>query len=398
MTSGLLVSAANSKPADAPPAASGEQAVTVYYERMPNGTIRLVSKVVNPPASDAKSPNAAQDSSAPAPTKKEVIAASTPPAAPAGGTVSYHRIESGVIMPAAAVKPTEPTFTPTANASPIPTTATGGIWQAKATATAPADTTSAVKPPTAKVQPTQRTPAIQPVAMQQPAVLPGLPPVAEPIPTPRSTTAAISAPAPSEATTLPNAPETLQAPAPAEQLPATEPEKVETLKDYNIETRPPSLERLFRLDSEAALKMRIATEVKARPVRVDGSKEKEVFFPIYRPLSDEKYEPRQLTGLIKQIEPQYVVHGRLYCEELNAERYGWDLGVMSPMVSSLYAIKDFALLPYHYATRPHQRFEASSGKCFPGDPVPYLLYPPELSITGAAWETGIILAGFALIP
>jgi len=26
------------------------------------------------------------------------------------------------------------------------------------------------------------------------------------------------------------------------------------------------------------------------------------------------------------------------------------------------------------------------------------LYPPEVSLTGAAWETGLIFAAFALVP
>jgi hypothetical protein len=57
-----------------------------------------------------------------------------------------------------------------------------------------------------------------------------------------------------------------------------------------------------------------------------------------------------------------------------------------------------ALIPYNFAARPHQCYETSAGKCYPGDPVPYMIYPLELSVTGAAWETIVITAAFAMIP
>ena len=47
---------------------------------------------------------------------------------------------------------------------------------------------------------------------------------------------------------------------------------------------------------------------------------------------------------------------------------------------------------------PCQRFECSAGYCLPGDPVPYLLYPLPLSITGTAAETGIVLGLAFAIP
>src|SRR5262249_17332102 len=138
-------------------------------------------------------------------------------------------------------------------------------------------------------------------------------------------------------------------------------------------------------------------EIRRRPLK-PGEREQKVEFPTYRPLSEEPFQPRQFGGLVKQIEPNYLIHGRLYCEDLNTERYGWDFGLMQPIYSSACAAKDFIMLPYNFATRPCQRFESSAGKCYPGDPVPYLLYPPELSATGAAWEAGIFLAAFALVP
>jgi hypothetical protein len=34
----------------------------------------------------------------------------------------------------------------------------------------------------------------------------------------------------------------------------------------------------------------------------------------------------------------------------------------------------------------------------PGDPVPLLIYPPELSLTGTVMEAGTIVALFAIFP
>jgi hypothetical protein len=170
-----------------------------------------------------------------------------------------------------------------------------------------------------------------------------------------------------------------------------------TLSDYGIEITPPTQQRLFRIESEAQLKQRIKAETLQRPRRPDESPEVAVF-PTYKPLTDDPFEPRQFGGLVKQIEPHYVNFWRLYAQQVNFERYGWSLGPVTPFVSASLAFKDFALLPYNFATRPCQRVETSAGYCYPGDPVPFLIYPPELSASGAGWEAVIIAAGFALIP
>jgi len=147
------------------------------------------------------------------------------------------------------------------------------------------------------------------------------------------------------------------------------------------------------LESEKALDRRITDERLKRPRRPEQTQ-----FPLYLPVSDEAYQPRQFGGLIKQIEPNFVLYGRLYGEELNAERYGWSLGPIQPIYSAAYAFKDMALVPYNFAKRPCQQFETSAGRCYPGDPVPFLLYPFEWSATGAGWEAAVIIAAYALIP
>ncbi len=309
------------------------------------------------------------------PVQKETVSTPAAPLTAPPVVTTFQRIEGGVrpatapaeSVPVMAVPP--PMVVPsTMPAAPIPTMATS------------------------------TTPELRPVVMQQPAaVLPGLPPVSD-----TSISSKLQSPAtlpglPSEAPAVPKVFQPTPTPMASEQPPANDDTKSETLADYNIEVKPPTLDRLYRIDSEANLKRRLAEEIAKRPSK-DTTKEKAVIFPEYKPLTDEQYQQRQMGGLIKQIEPQYLVHGRLYCEELNAERYGWDLGVIHPFVSGAVALKDFALFPYNFATRPYQRFEASSGKCFPGDPVPFLLYPPEISIPGSALEAGVFLAAFAIVP
>ena len=121
-------------------------------------------------------------------------------------------------------------------------------------------------------------------------------------------------------------------------------------------------------------------------------------FPDYPPVTPDKYYGRKWPQFSEVVEPNYVHYDRLYFEQKNTDRYGWDLGIVSPLVESLAFGKDVALLPYHMATDPFRRYESSAGYCLPGDPVPLLLYPPELSATGATAEVATIFALIAMFP
>ncbi len=102
------------------------------------------------------------------------------------------------------------------------------------------------------------------------------------------------------------------------------------------------------------------------------------------------YPPRRV-----EFDANYVVHRRLYFEEINAERYGWDFGIVQPFLSAAAFYKDVFLFPAHYASHPSERYETSAGKCRPGDPTPYYLYPPEIDLWGYAAQTSAIVgAGF----
>jgi hypothetical protein len=158
---------------------------------------------------------------------------------------------------------------------------------------------------------------------------------------------------------------------------------------------PPSRERLFQLDTEQQLYERIRQEARR-------TEAKTVTFPEEPILSREKPQvgemPRNFPRTSEVVEPYYLCYQRLLFEDKNSERYGWDLGIIQPFVSSGYYFYDLAMLPYHHFTRPCERYECSAGYCLPGDPVPYLIYPEECSWTGALAEVGTVVALFAIFP
>ena len=111
--------------------------------------------------------------------------------------------------------------------------------------------------------------------------------------------------------------------------------------------------------------------------------------------------PRSVTGTAPSplfLEPSYVVHRRLMFEEKNAERYGWNLGIIQPAVSAAYFYKDLLIYPMKLASNLGERYDASAGKAMPGSPVPYLFYPPELTFGGVVLGSTAILGTVFLLP
>jgi hypothetical protein len=171
-----------------------------------------------------------------------------------------------------------------------------------------------------------------------------------------------------------------------------EPKKAREYKDEGINIELPGPDRLFERYSEQQLFDRLRGEAKRKP----GTPK--VFFPDEVPVSTETYTGRKWTRSVALVEPGYVCHGRLLFEQPNLERYGWDLGVLTPFASVGVYWYDLALLPYHSWTDPLERWDCSSGKCLPGDRVALLLYPEKFSLTGLAAQAGVIAGGFWLIP
>ena len=167
---------------------------------------------------------------------------------------------------------------------------------------------------------------------------------------------------------------------------------LEDVSEYQIQLEPPGIERVTRRESERNLQERMKQEARQRP------NVERIEFPPEPPLSTETYKGREFPPLTEVVEPHYVCYERLFFEDKNSERYGWDLGFVQPVLSAGIFFWDVAWLPYKLGVDPGRKFECSAGYCLPGDPVPYLVYPPRLSLTGTIFEAGTIVAGFGIFP
>lgn len=168
----------------------------------------------------------------------------------------------------------------------------------------------------------------------------------------------------------------------------------------------PSRQAIFTIPDDAALRQLIINEV-ARTLRKKPTDSSMIAFPDYD--RTDPVVPPGTTYVAKTAgyppatayaEPGFVVHRRLHFEEKNSERYGWDLGIFQPFVSTAAFYKDVLLWPNSLASGFEVGFwDTSAGKCLPGTPVPYYLYPPGLTVTGMAAEIGVFTGGaFILNP
>ncbi len=162
--------------------------------------------------------------------------------------------------------------------------------------------------------------------------------------------------------------------------------------DYLVQLLPPSFERLIRIQSEASLDEQIRQEAREKipPERA--------IFPEEKPVTGTRFAEHVFVPQVALAEPYYVNYKRLYFQDLNSERYGWELGFAQVFLSPALFFADLALVPYRFASRPFDCVESSAGYCLPGDPVPYLIYPPHLSVTGALGEAAAVLAVIAIFP
>jgi hypothetical protein len=168
-----------------------------------------------------------------------------------------------------------------------------------------------------------------------------------------------------------------------------EPENAE----YQIQLEPPGPQRLFRLESEAALHERMRQEARERPAP------ERIEFPVEPTLGAPVTSlARSWPATYELAEPNYLCYRRLLFEDLNAERYGWDLGFIQPFLSATLFYWDFVMLPYNTFKEPCRCFECNAGYCLPGDPVPYMLYPPGFSISGLLAEAGAVVGLNFMFP
>ena len=153
----------------------------------------------------------------------------------------------------------------------------------------------------------------------------------------------------------------------------------------------PNRDDVFRLISDKELDARILKELNKPDEK----------FPPQAPLKsgNETYVSRVNAYAPIQVllEPNYVVHRRLYFEEVNSERSGWDAGPVQSVISASYFYKDVLFLPHNLASGFWKnRYDVSSGKCMPGSPTPYYLYPPGFT-AGGTFTEAVVLTGTAFI-
>ncbi len=167
-------------------------------------------------------------------------------------------------------------------------------------------------------------------------------------------------------------------------------------QEYQVQLEPPGPLRLFRLESEKALQERMRQEVRERTP--PGAAPERIAFPEEPVITRRPYAGRSFAPGTLMVEPIYLCYDRLYFEQKNSERYGWDFGPIHPLISAAGFYWDVVTLPYHMGTDPCRRYECSAGYCLPGSPMPLLLYPPEISLTGLVLEAGTLTALFAIFP
>ncbi len=162
-----------------------------------------------------------------------------------------------------------------------------------------------------------------------------------------------------------------------------------------VELVPPGIERIAQsVQSDESLFERIRQENRER------SPMERVVFPPDPVLTRDTYHGRgNLWPPMKlEVAPYYVCHGRIPFQQINFERYGWSFGVLQPLISGGIFLWDFVTWPYQMAMEPCRCYEYNTGWCLPGDPVPLLLYPIELSATGFVAEVGTIVGLVAILP
>lgn len=171
--------------------------------------------------------------------------------------------------------------------------------------------------------------------------------------------------------------------------------------------------RVFRLDSDRTMRKRITMELieESRRVKTKDPIDPKVMatnyanYPTVAPIAPEGavYQPKMITQnyppMQAFVEPSYVVYRRLYFEDKNSERYGWEVGLMQPALSALIFYKDLLLYPARFGSNLFERYDTSAGQCLPGSPVPYFLYPPEIDLFGGTLGAATIVgAAFSVFP
>jgi hypothetical protein len=161
--------------------------------------------------------------------------------------------------------------------------------------------------------------------------------------------------------------------------------------EFSVYTDLPGQDRLFRRESENQVFERIRQE----GTRPGGPR---VIFPERVFVSREPYQPRQFPEIVSEVEHGEVAHRRLFFEQKNFDRYLWEVGYLQPAISGSRFLYDIIVMPYHCGTEPLRRWDASAGKCLPGDPTPLLCYGERFSVTGLTFQAAAVAGGILIFP
>jgi hypothetical protein len=149
------------------------------------------------------------------------------------------------------------------------------------------------------------------------------------------------------------------------------------------ESYQPTKEQFFQLDSEACFTQR-ENQIRVREDAQlpQGQQRPVVIFPPHEGVVNEPFPGRYFQPAVEEIEPNYLVYGRLFFEDKNTERYGWSMGPLQPFMTAWKFVGDASNWPYKLFSFPRLNYDSNAGLCLPGDPVPMLMYPPAISFSG----------------
>jgi len=311
--------------------------------------------------------------------------AATPPPLPSasGGKVMYFQKPADALVPISGSGGGEPAAQatiPVPTGNPAPPAESAPDWSA---------------PPVLPVFPAPAAPKTVPTIPER-----SVTEMRPPVPAPAAPTSVMPpAPAPAPAATL-------QPGIPLPPLVKPDQPKGSSAEDIAKWTKLPPRDEVFLLMNDADLERssieRLRQEVREQVKDPFNKYPKGLIFPDVEPVGrGVTYTPKTSSYQAMQAyyDSLYVVHRRLHFEERNAERAGWDLGIIQPFVSAMFFYRDVFLWPNSFASGCVYGFwDSSAGKCLPGSPTPYLLYPPGLTITGSALEGAIITGAAFAFP
>jgi hypothetical protein len=160
----------------------------------------------------------------------------------------------------------------------------------------------------------------------------------------------------------------------------------ELAREYQIQLEPPSAERVFRIESEQALRERIRQEYRQRNDKADFPRD------IHPAAKGERHAGRNWgPQAIAMVAPN-ICYKPLYFEDVNTERYGWSVCIFQPAISAAKFYADLAFLPYHMTIDPPCSCEYPYGYALPGDRVPFYCYKPKIDGC-ATWVEAAVVVG-----